>query len=171
MKGEYPVRASGIGGRQVRTGPEYGNIYDHHCVTYEYASGVKCFSACRQQPGCAHDISNDVLGSRGSAVLSEKRIAISGPSGWRYQGPKEDIFQTEHNELFASIRSGKPINNGDYMAKSTLMAILGRMATYTGQVITWDQAFNSKEDLTPPKYEWGPLPAPPVAVPGVTRFT
>ena len=172
MKGEYPVRASGIGGRQVRTGPEYGNIYDHHCVTYEYASGAKCFSACRQQPGCAHDISNYVLGSQGTAVLSEKRIAISGAAGWRYQGPKDDnIFQTEHNELFASIRNGKPINNGDYMAKSTLMAILGRMATYTGQVITWDQAFNSKEDLTPPKYEWGPLPAPPVAVPGVTRFT
>ncbi len=104
-------------------------------------------------------------------MLSEKRIAISGANGWRYQGPKEDIFQTEHNELFASIRSGKPINNGEYMAKSTLMAIQGRMATYTGQVITWDQAFNSKEDLTPPKYEWGHLPTPPVAVPGVTRFT
>jgi predicted dehydrogenase len=172
MKGEYPVRASGIGGRQVRTGPEYGNIYDHHCVTYEYASGVKCFSACRQQPGCAHDISNYVLGSQGTAVLSEKRIAISGAIGWRYQGPKDDdIFQTEHNELFASIRSGKLINNGEYMAKSTLMAILGRMATYTGQVITWDQALNSKENLTPSKYEWGPLPTPPVAVPGVTRFT
>src|SRR5439155_183638 len=121
MKGEYPVRASGIGGRQVRTGPEYGNIYDHHCVTYEYASGVKCFSACRQQPGCAHDISNYVLGSQGTAVLSEKRIAISGspshsPAGgsnWRYQGPKDDIYQIEHNELFASIRSGKPINNGE----------------------------------------------------------
>jgi predicted dehydrogenase len=170
MKGEYPMRASGVGGRQVRTGPEYGNIYDHHCVTYEYASGVKCFSACRQQPGCAHDISNYVFGSNGTAVLSEKRIAISGANSWRYQGGKEDIFQTEHNELFASIRSGKPINNGEYMAKSTLMAILGRMATYTGQVITWDQAFNSKEDLSPSKYEWGDLPTPPVAVPGVTRF-
>jgi predicted dehydrogenase len=170
MKGEYPVRASGIGGRQVRTGPEYGNIFDHHCVTYEYANGVKCFSACRQQVGCAHDISNHVMGSRGTAAVSEKRLAISGGTSWQYRGQKNNIFQTEHDELFASIRSGKPINNGEYMAKSTLMAILGRMATYTGQVITWDQALNSTEDLTPPKYEWGSLPTPPVAVPGVTRF-
>jgi predicted dehydrogenase len=170
MKGEYPVRANGIGGRQVRTGPEYGNIYDHHCVVYEYASGVKCFSACRQQPGSAHDISNHAFGSQGTALLSEKKIAISGTNKWRYQGPSEDIYQTEHNELFASIRSGKPVNNGEYMAKSTLMAILGRMATYTGQVITWEQALNSKEDLTPAKYEWDSLPTPPVAVPGVTPF-
>jgi predicted dehydrogenase len=170
MKCEYPVRASGIGGRQVRTGPEYGNIFDHHCVTYEFANGVKCFSACRQQVGCAHDISNHVFGSRGTAAINEKKTTISGPSAWQYRGPKNNIFQTEHDELFASIRSGKPINNGEYMAKSTLMAIMGRMATYTGQVITWDQAMNSVEDLTPPKYEWGDLPTPPVAVPGVTRF-
>ncbi len=80
------------------------------------------------------------------------------------------MYQNEHNELIASIRSGKPINNGDYMTKSTLMAIMGRMATYTGQVITWEQAWNSTEDLTPPKYEFGPLPVPPVARPGVTKF-
>jgi predicted dehydrogenase len=170
MKGEYPVRAGGIGGRQVRTGPEYGNIFDHHCVTYEYANGVKCFSACRQQVGCASDISNHVMGARGTAVISEKKLGISGAEGWQYRGPKNNIFQTEHDELFASIRSGKPINNGEYMAKSTLMAIMGRMATYTGQIITWDQAMNSVEDLTPPKYEWGQLPTPSVAVPGVTKF-
>ena len=72
--------------------------------------------------------------------------------------------------MFAAIRKGQPINEGEYMAKSTLLAILGRMATYTGQVITWEQALNSKEDLSPPKYEWGPLPEPPVAVPGITPF-
>jgi predicted dehydrogenase len=169
MKGEYPVRAVGMGGRQVRTGPEYGNIYDHHSVVYEYASGVKCFSACRQQAGCAHDISNHVLGSRGRGVLTERKPSLS-PDGWHYQGPENDIYQSEHDDLFASIRAGKPINHGEYMAKSTLMAILGRMATYTGQAIIWDQAMNSKEDLTPVRYEWGPIATPAIAKPGVTRF-
>jgi len=169
MKGEYPVRANGTGGRQVRTGPEYGNIYDHHSVVYEYANGVKAFSVCRQQPGCAHDISCDIMGTRGTSVLSEKKLAISTGAGWRYRHKPNDMYQTEHDLLFAAIRAGKPINNGDYMAKSTLMAIMGRMATYTGQTITWDQAFHSKEDLSPPKYEWGPLETPRIAVPGVTK--
>ena len=79
-------------------------------------------------------------------------------------------YQQEQDALFASIRSGNPINNGEYMAKSTLMAIMGRMATYTGQVVTWDTAWNSEEDLTPPAYEFGPLPVPLVAVPGVTKL-
>jgi hypothetical protein len=80
------------------------------------------------------------------------------------------MYQNEHNALFASIRAGKPINNGDYMTKSTMMAILGRMATYTGQIITWEKALNSKEDLTPARYEFGPLPVAPVAQPGKTKF-
>ena len=82
------------------------------------------------------------------------------------------MYQTEHDELFASIRAGKPINNGDYMAKSTLLAIMGRMAAYTGQEITWEMALNSKEDLSPPAYDWKvKLPDPPVAIPGVTKFS
>jgi predicted dehydrogenase len=170
MKGEYPIRANGTGGRQVRTRPEYGHIFDHHSVVYEFAGGVKCFSVCRQQPGCAHDISNHVMGSRGVGVISDNKLSISAGAGWRYREEANDIYQTEHDALFASIRAGKPINHGEYMAKSTLMAILGRMATYTGQAITWDQAFHSTEDLSPPKYEWGHLETPRVAVPGVTKF-
>jgi hypothetical protein len=81
------------------------------------------------------------------------------------------MYQNEHNELFASIRSGKPINDGERMAKSTLMAILGRMATYTGKVITWDQAMNSREDLSPAKYDWCSMPFPEVARPGITKFS
>jgi myo-inositol 2-dehydrogenase / D-chiro-inositol 1-dehydrogenase len=169
--GEYPARAIGTGGRQVRTGPEYGNIYDHHSVVYEYANGVKLFSNCRQQAGCHNDMSCQVLGTKGTADISERQPSISTDTRWRYRGPNNDIYQTEHDELFASIRSGKPINNGDYMAKSTLLAIMGRMATYTGQLITWEQSMNSKEDLTPQKYEWGSLPTPPVALPGVTQLT
>jgi hypothetical protein len=80
------------------------------------------------------------------------------------------MYQTEHDELFASIRAGKPINNGEYMSLSTLLAIMGRMAAYTGQLITWEQALESQEDLTPAKYEWGPIATPAIAMPGQTKF-
>jgi predicted dehydrogenase len=171
MKDEPPVRAVGMGGRQVRTGPEYGHIFDHHAVVYEYANGVKLFSYCRQQDRCANDVSDHIMGTEG--VCDVMKHSIKGKKPWRLRaarGAKDDMYQNEHDELFASIRAGKPINNGDYMSKSTLMAIMGRMATYTGQAITWDMAMNSKEDLTPPRYEFGPLPVPPVAKPGVTKY-
>ena len=171
MKDEYPVKALGLGGRQVRTGPEYGNIYDHHSVIYEYANGVRLFSNCRQQPGGHNDMSAHVFGAKGTARIDERKPRITTDTTWEYDGPKTNMYQVEHDELFASIRNGKPINNGEYMAKSTLLAIMGRMATYTGQLITWEQAMNSKEDLTPKKYEWGPIPTPAIAIPGVTRIT
>jgi predicted dehydrogenase len=168
MKNEYPVKATGVGGRQVRTDPKYGHIFDHHSVVYEYANGVKLFSQCRQHARCHQDVTDHILGTQGTCDVMKH--TIRGQNPWRYQGPRENMYQNEHNELFASIRSGRPINDGDWMTKSTLMAIMGRMATYTGQLITWDQALNSQEDLTPPKYEWGPLAVAPVAVPGVTKF-
>jgi len=172
MKNEYPVKAVGMGGRQVRTGPEYGNIYDHHSVVYEYANGAKLFSNCRQQPGCYNEMSSFAMGSKGVAEVSERRLAISARDEWKYDMKKPDnLYQTEHDELFASIRSGKPINNGEYMAKSSLLAIQGRMATYTGLVVTWEQAMNSTEDLTPAKYEWGPIATPTIAMPGMTKLT
>jgi predicted dehydrogenase len=174
MKNQYPAKAVGLGGRQVRTGPEYGHIFDHFSVVYEYAGGAKLFANCRQQAGCKSDMSAHMMGTKGTAQLAERKrglIVRSGGGEWRFTGPKNEMYQTEHDELFASIRAGKPINNGDYMARSTLLAIMGRMACYTGQVITWDMALNSKEDLTPPKYAWDvPLPVPPVALPGRTKF-
>jgi myo-inositol 2-dehydrogenase/D-chiro-inositol 1-dehydrogenase len=170
MREKYPVKAVGMGGRQQRTGPEYGNIYDHHSVVYEYEDGAKLFSNCRQIPGCKNDMSAHAVGTKGKALISERRPMISGLTHWAYDGQKNDVYQTEHDELFASIRSGKPINNGAYMALSSLMAIMGRMATYTGQEITWEMALNSQEDLTPAKFEWGPIATPAIAVPGVTRF-
>jgi len=173
MRDEYPVKAVGMGGRQVRTGPEYGNIYDHHGIVYEYANGVKLFSNCRQQPGCHNDMSAHVLGEKGTAQVAERGFQIHAAGrDWRLDVDKKDNFyQTEHDELFRSIRAGKPINNGEYMAKSTLLAIMGRMATYTGALVTWEQALNSKEDLTPPKYDWAvPLPEPPAALPGMTKL-
>jgi predicted dehydrogenase len=173
MKNQYPARALGMGGRQVRTGPEFGHIYDHFAVVYEYAGGAKLFSNCRQQMGCKNELSAQVMGTKGRAVLSErnKGLSIHASDAWYYPGPPNEMYQAEHDDLFASIRSGKPINNGDYMTKSTLLAIMGRMAAYTGQMITWEMALNSKEDLSPPAYDWNvKLPEPPVAMPGKTRF-
>ena len=166
MKDEYPVKAIGTGGRQVRTGPDYGNIYDHHSVIYEYANGTRLYGTCRQQPGCHNETGAFAVGTEGRAEISQQRQTISGKNPWKYDGPKNNFYQTEHDELFASIRSGKPINNGDYMSKTTLLAIMGRTASYTGQVVTWEQVMNSKEDFTLSKYEWGPFPEPSVAMPG-----
>jgi predicted dehydrogenase len=169
MRDQYPVRAYGTGGRQVRTQPEFGHIYDHHSVVYEYANGVKTFATTRQQAGCANDVSDFVMGTQGVAELMGHRI--TGRNAWTYPRARaraEDMYQQEHNELFASIRSGNPINNGEYMCKSTLMGILGRMATYTGRVVTWEQALNSRENLSPSRMEFGPLAVAEVAMPGVT---
>lgn len=168
MKDEPPVKAIGLGGRQVRTGKEYGHIFDHHAVVFEYKNGVKLFSFCRQQDGCAIDVNDYIMGTLGTCSVQEHKI--TGKNAWqqpRTARKADDMYQNEHNELFASIRDGKPIDNGDYMCQSTLMAIMGRMATYTGQVIGWDEALNSKEDLSPKEYKFGDMPMPPVAMPGV----
>src|SRR5262249_26254168 len=126
----------------------------------------------RQQNGCANDVTDHVFGTRGTCDVMKH--VIKGEKPWRYKASKEvkddGMYQNEHNELIASLRAGKPIDNGDYMTKSTLMAIMGRMATYTGQVITWEMALNSQESLMPEKLEFGLLPVPPVAKPGVTKF-
>ncbi|RMG32392.1 MAG: gfo/Idh/MocA family oxidoreductase [Planctomycetota bacterium] len=171
MQDQPPVRCSGTGGRQVRTAPEYGHIYDHFAIVYEYPNGMKIFSRCRQQNGCAVDVSDHVFGTKGRVDVFRHTIYDwKGNVIWKYRGSKNNMYQTEHDELFAAIRKGETINNGDYMTKSTLMAIMGRMAAYTGQNITWEQALNSQQDLSPPEYDWIDLPVPPVAMPGITPF-
>ena len=170
MGDEPPVQCTGSGGRQARTGAESGNVYDHFSVVYEYANGVKAFASCRQIDGCSNDVSDHVFGTKGTCDIFAHSVKQGGKTTWKFKGQKGDMYQTEHNELFAAIRSGNPINNGDYMTKSTLMAIMGRMSAYTGKTITWEQALNSKENLTPTSYEWGSLPEPVVATPGATQF-
>jgi predicted dehydrogenase len=171
MRNEYPVSAIGTGGRQVRTGPEYGNIYDHHAVIYEYASGVKLFATCRQQGGCAGDISATITGTKGTAYFSSRGSYIQTDKRERFGGESDSMYQVEHDELFASVRKNDVLNNGEYMAKSTLLAILGRMATYTGQKVTWEQAMNSAEDLSPSGYDWNATPPPSeIAIPGMTKL-
>ena len=172
MKGETPVSAYGLGGRQMRTDPKWGNIYDHHTVVYEYKNGTKLFSLCRQQSGTTRmltDVSDHVIGTKGSAQLMAHTITADGKT-WGYDGPGSDMYDQEHLEFFAAIRSGETMNNGLDGANATLTSIMGRMASYTGMKITWDMAMKSKEDLSPPKYEWGPLAYAPVPVPGVTKF-
>lgn len=170
MKDEYPIKAIGMGGRQVRTGIENGNIYDHFSIIYEYANGARLHSNTRQQAGCKNELSAEVTGTKGRAMLSEKRkgLWIKSDAMWTFDGVGNEMYQAEHDALFASIRAGKPINNGRYMAYSTLLAIMGRMAAYTGQEVTWEKALNSKEDLSPAKYEWGDAPAFEIATPGKT---
>ena len=173
MNNEYPVRAIGMGGRQVRTGPECGHIYDHFAIVYEYANGTRLFSNCRQQEKCKGDMSVFVSGTKGKANYSErdKDLWMRTDKDWYFDGQPNRMMETEHAELLNSVRTGKPINNGDYMAKSTLLAIMGRMAAYTGQLITWEQALKSKEDLSPAKYDWNvELPKWEVAMPGKTKF-
>jgi len=168
LNDQYPIAAVGLGGRQVRTDPKFGHIFDHHAVIFEYASGVKLFSYCRQQDNCAQEVSDHIFGSNGFSQLMKH--SIDGPHKWRFRGDAENMYQVEHNELFAAIRAGKVLNDGDFMARSTLMAILGRMATYTGKRVTWEQALNSKEDLMPPQLDMAmSLPTPPVAMPGFTK--
>jgi predicted dehydrogenase len=169
MNDEPPAKATALGGRQVRVEEKWGNIFDHFSVVYEYANGVKLFAQCRQMGGCSVDVSDHLIGSNGSAEMM--KAVINGPHEWRYRGEKPNMYEEEHRELFASIRAGTPINNGQYMAKSTMMAIMGRMAAYTGQTLTWDQCLNSSEDLTPKRYEWGEVPVPTVAKPGLTKFS
>ena len=175
MKDEPPVKCVAHGGRQSRTAPEFGHIFDHFSVVYEYANGVRGFHFSRQQNSCANDSSDHFMGTEGVADIVTSfsgPFIVRGKTKWRFrEEPPTNMYQNEHNELFASIRAGKPINDGVRMAHSTLLAIMGRMAAYTGQEITWEQAMNSQENLAPAIQDWNsPASVPPVAVPGQTKF-
>ena len=175
MRDVPPVKCVAHGGRQVRTGPEYGNVFDHFSVVYDYADGARGFHFSRQQAGCYHDNSDYIMGGEGVAHIVKAfsgPFVVKGKTNWRFREDKpSDMYQNEHNELFASIRSGKPMNDGVWMAHSTLLGIMGRMAAYTGQEITWEQALNSQESLVPEKITWEtPAPLLQVAMPGQTKF-
>ena len=168
----HPERAFGSGGRQQRTGKEYGNIFDHHTVFYEYPTGVRVSFMCRQQQGCSTYVDEVVRGTKGQARILANQI--EGENAWQYDkdaASKLDMYDIEHAELFRSIREGRPINNGHYMANSTMLAIMGRMCTYTGQTLTWDECFNNQETLGPNEYAWtDDVPESLVAIPGKTKL-
>lgn len=180
IKDGYPVRAQGMGGRQVRNKKIHGQIFDHHFVEYEYADGSTLSSQCRQIRGCYARVSEHVLGDKGTAELNDgkKIFVITGPNAWEMRlKTREDGHQLEHYPLIEAIRNDKPFNEAEAGAKSTLMAIMGRMATYSGKEVTWDEAMNSKLVLVPDNLRDWNSPAPvlpdaagwyPVAMPGTT---
>ncbi len=171
MRDQPPIACVASGGRQI---PNHeGNIFDHINATYEYPEGVLAFLGCRQIPNCFGENADYIIGSNGQCVLGRgANPYITGAAPWRFRGEDNDMYQQEHDELFASIRRGEPINDGDRMASSTLLAIMGRMAAYTGRRITWDEALNSQEDLAPDDLPWdAAFPIAPIAQPGVTKFS
>ncbi len=176
MREEPPVRCWGMGGRQTRLGPRFGDVWDHFSIVYEYASGARMFAYCRQQDGCASDVSDRFYGTKGRCDLL--RMRIDGEKPWRYAGPDCDRFALEHVALFSAIRSGKPVNNGLYMARSSLLAIMATWACYSGEVITWEQAMKSNRVVAPKRLalDADPPTMPdaqgnyPMPVPGLTKF-
>jgi predicted dehydrogenase len=184
IKGEHPVEAQGMGGRQVRTGKEYGNIFDHHAVEFTYADGTKMFSQCRQIPGCAQEVAEYFHGTKGVMNLSGSaaELLIGGEQKWRMSGGragyKNSAYQLEHDALFAAIRNDTPFNEVEYGAHSTMTGILGRIATYSGKKVKWGDAMKLEAPMTTDAETWD-APAPvkvgsdgryAIAIPGVTSF-
>lgn len=178
MNNQMPKKCVAHGGRQIRPEPLFGHIFDHFSVVYDFEDDRKGFLFCRQQRGCASDNTETVYGTKGTARIMLFRgnpyiDDLSGKQVWKYDGPTPNMYDVEHQELFASIRAGKPRNDGEWLANSSMMAVMGRMAGYTGQEISWDQAIHSQEKLVPNEEDivWDKAPAvPPLAMPGRTRF-
>jgi len=166
--GALPVKAMGMGGRAARTAPEYGNIFDHFAVEFEYPNGVRVMSMCRQTEGAAERVEERLVGTKGSA-FGYGEIKSAAP--WKFEGDEINPYVQEHTDLIAGIRAGKPLNEGRQVAESTMCAIMGRMSAYTGRALSWDWVMNSsKLDLVPKRFEFGPNPVDPVAVPGFTQL-
>jgi predicted dehydrogenase len=158
IEGATPFSAQGQGGRAVRTGPDAGEIYDHHVVEFSYATGAKMLSQCRHIPGCWDAVGEHAHGTLGTADVAEARIAGAGGWSWRHRGEPVDPYQREHDALFAAIRADTEHAEAENGAHATLTAILGRMATYSGRVVTWDEALASNVSLAPERLAFDALP-------------
>jgi predicted dehydrogenase len=167
--GAHPVKCSGMGGRAARTEPMYGNAWDHFAVEYEYPNGARVLSMCRQTGGATENVSERVVGTSGFSFTDSADGYIKGARAYENEAASPNPYVQEHVDLVASIKAGKPLNEGRQVAESTLTAIMGRMSAYTGRALNWDWVMNaSKLDLTPPHMEWKELPPLEVAVPGKT---
>ncbi len=169
---EMPVNAVAVGSQIF---PNWGNTFDNAFVTYEYANGIPGFLGSRSQSGCFNETLDQVIGTKGIFKFSGRIPVIEGETKWQYRTRRgsapRSMYQVEHDELIASIRTGKAINDGTRMAHTTLMALMGRMAAYTGQKITWEQAMNSKQKLVPDQMDWDTkIDEIPLAIPGETKF-
>jgi len=177
LREETPKQAYGLGGRSSCFGPVYGDVFDHCSIVYEYANGVRMYAHVRAQAGCHDEVSDTFLGTKGRCYLLKHRI--EGQTNWRYEGkPQASMYDREHEALFAAIRAGKPLNNGLYMVRSTMVAVLGQMVCYNGQQMTWEQVMASNYKAGPDKVSWDMTPpvkpeangAYPVPVPGITKL-
>ncbi len=178
MGDRIPVAVNCLGGRQAREGPESGDVYDHFSAIYEYEGGIKTYHSARQINNCYGDNSDYVYGTKGRAVVngwqtqSLKTYDYAGKETWAYKGKDTlDMYQSEHNELFASIRAGKPINDCPRAVNSCMLGIMARMSAYTGKTVTWDQAMKSKENLQPEAMSWDmKVPEVVIPMPGKTKL-
>jgi predicted dehydrogenase len=184
LKGQAPVKCHGMGGRSTLRGEIYGSVFDHHAVVYEFANGVRIYAFCRTIPDCYNETSSTVLGTKGRALIL--RGVIEGENPWKYTGPRmysnpeANPYQVEHNEFFKAIRSGEPVNSGDYMTRSTLTGIMGQLSCYTGKEVSWEQASTSDFYYAPKpedvRADMEPPVKPdkdgtyPVYTPGVTKL-
>jgi predicted dehydrogenase len=172
-----PVDCHGFGGR---SGVQHllGDVFDHNSVVYRYASGVRVYAFCRTTAGCYNEGSSIISGSNG--VAWPLRGRITGKNEWRYKGPTESPYVAEHREFFKSIRAGAPLNCGDYMARSTLVAVMGQLSCYSGKEVTWDEVSGSDFYFAPSPEEctWDMDPPtkpdahgiyPVCASPGITK--
>ncbi|MCG6927018.1 MAG: Gfo/Idh/MocA family oxidoreductase [Acidobacteria bacterium] len=165
----HPVQATGMGGRAARTEPQYGNIFDHFAIDYEYPNGVRVMSMCRQTAGAAENVSERVVGTKGFTYTDSADGYIKGANAWENPEASPNPYVQEHADLVASIKAGTPLNEGRQVAESCLTAIMGRMSAYTGRALSWDWVMNASElDLTPPHLEFGDLPPLEVPIPGKT---
>ena len=181
FKGGPPVKAQGMGGREVRKGKDHGEIFDHHYVEFTYADGSILNSQCRHIPGTMSKVDELLIGTKGK-IFCDAATITDGKGKVIYQYDKKqqnNPYQTEHDELFAAVAKGEyKFDNAAYGATSTMTAILGRMATYSGQVIEWDKALHSDLDLQPETLDWNAMPKSvpnadgfyAVAVPGKTHY-
>ncbi len=181
FKGGYPVKAQGMGGRQVRKGKDNGEIFDHHFVEFQYADGSILNSQCRHIPGTMSRVDELLVGTKGKIHCGAAKITdASGNTIYQFDKKTENNgYQQEHDELFAAIAKGEyKFADAENGAKSTMTSILGRFATYSGQIVEWDKAITSNIDISPKIYDWDAMPPVlpnadgfyPVAVPGVTKY-
>ena len=179
VKGDYPTQAYGMGGRRMRTGADSGEIFDHHFVEFDYADGSKMYSQCRHWQGVANRVTESFQGTNGSAPRPGVLLTPSGYPIMRYNDKGDpNPYQVEHDVLFEAVAKNEyKFADAEHGAKSTLTSIMGRMATYSGQIVTWKEALNSEVELMPERLAWDAdpkvLPAAdgryPVAIPGVTK--
>lgn len=172
MQDQTPTRCFGVGGRQTRPDlDETGNVWDHFSLIYEYANGARAYHMCRHWPNTPSDNSAYFLGSEGHCTMQpwNGTHTIEGVRPWKGVAASNDMYQREHDVLFKSIRDAKPVNDGQFMSHTSLLAIMGRMAAYTGGVVTWEQAMNSQVQINEQPWEFGERATPPLAIPGTNE--